>query len=368
VKKVFFIFGTRPETIKLAPVINEFKRFPDKYRIVVCITSQHKELLEQFLKLFEIEVQYNLNIMKDSQSLFDITTKVLSGIESILDREKPEIVFVQGDTTTSFAGALSGFYLKIPVAHIEAGLRTWNKYQPFPEEINRNLISVIADLHFAPTESAKTNLIENGINEEKIFVTGNTVVDALFSIDKVIGKENAGNRDETRIKKILLTAHRRESFGKPILNICKAVKSLAERNKNIEIIYPVHPNPQIMTPVSRELSGLERINLIEPVNYKEFISLMRSSYIILTDSGGLQEEAPSLGKPVLVLRTVTERPEAVEAGTVKVVGTDPAVIIQETEELLKNEQEYEKMSRAINPYGDGKASARIVEITERFFN
>jgi len=367
VKKIFFVFGTRPEAIKLAPVINEFKKNAKDYTVKVCVTSQHRELLAGFLSFFNIDSDFDLDIMKYSQNLFDITTNILLKIQNIFIEEKPDLLFVQGDTTTSFAGALSGCYLKIPVAHVEAGLRTQDKYQPFPEEINRRLVSVLTDLHFTPTETGKTNLINEGISETQIHITGNTVIDSLFHVSDLIEKEKHSNESNTT-KLIVMTAHRRESFGKPIKNICNAIIELINRNHDIKVIYPVHPNPNILNPVRNLLSGIKRVELIEPLNYKEFIALLKCSYLIITDSGGIQEEAPSLGKPVLVLRNVTERPEAVKAGTVKVVGTQPRMIISEVENLLRNKNEYDKMARAINPYGDGKASKRIVDIVSSFFN
>lgn len=366
---VLFIFGTRPEAIKLAPVIKKFEL--DKcINIKICITAQHREMLDQVLNFFNIIPDYDLNLMKENQSLFDITSEGIKKLEYVLEDERFDVIFVQGDTTTAFLGALAGFYKKIKVAHVEAGLRSYNKYSPFPEEINRVLIGNIADLHFAPTNRAKENLINEGI-KDNIYVVGNTVIDALF-----LGLNIINNLPENKFletfnfidfskKVILVTGHRRESFGKPFENICYALRDLATNFNDIEIVYPVHMNPNVREPVNKILKDIKNIHLIEPLSYPELIWLLNKSYIVLTDSGGIQEEAPSLGKPVLVMRDVTERIEGIEAETAKLVGTDKETIIKETTELLKNKNLYNKMSKAKNPYGDGKASERILSIIKK---
>jgi len=367
--KILFIFGTRPEAIKMAPLIKEFKN-NNEFDVKVCVTAQHREMLDQVLNFFKIKPDYDLNLMKPNQSLFDITTNGLKGLEKVLDIEKPNLVFVQGDTTTAFVGALAGFYKKIKVAHIEAGLRSHNKYSPFPEEINRVLVGHIADYHFAPTERAKKNLYNEGI-KKNVWVVGNTVIDALFLGLDIIKKEGKDKYykffefvDFSK-KIILVTSHRRESFGEPFRNICYALKELANKYDDVEIVYPVHLNPNVRKPVNQILSGHPRIHLIEPLSYPYLIWLMSKSYLILTDSGGVQEEAPSLGKPVLVMREVTERVEGIEAGTAKLVGSNKDKIIQGVKLLIENEKEYNKMAKASNPYGDGKASNRILEIIKR---
>jgi len=367
--KVLTVFGTRPEAIKLAPVIKELERHGNEFVSLVCVTAQHREMLDPFLQLFNIKPHWDLNIMKPNQTLFEVTVSVLSKLKPVLEQEKPDFVLVQGDTTTAFATALAAFYLKIPIGHVEAGLRTANKYSPFPEEINRRLISHLADLHFAPTERAKVNLLAEGINEGKIFVTGNTVVDALLmilertkDIDPLQELELAADR-----KLILVTAHRRESFGEGLVNICKALRTIVEEEKDVEIIYPVHLNPNVRSTVERYLKGAPRIHLIEPLDYVAFVHLMKRAYIILTDSGGIQEEAPSLGKPVLVMRETTERPEVIEAGAAKLVGTKTESIVEETLLLLRNPDLYAQMASAKNPFGDGRAAQRVVEIISRYF-
>ncbi|HHT9126297.1 MAG TPA: non-hydrolyzing UDP-N-acetylglucosamine 2-epimerase [Candidatus Brocadiia bacterium] len=370
--KIIVVFGTRPEAIKLLPVVKELGKFPEQVRLVVCTTGQHRELLDQMLQTFSVTPDFDLGIMTKNQTLFDIVTKSLTEIKPILDSTHPDLLLVQGDTTTAFACALAAFYEKIPVGHVEAGLRTFDMYYPFPEEMNRKLISGIASLHFAPTENNKKNLLREGVNENSIFVTGNTVIDALFTVLKEKPKESGVGSRESGVKgnnqlKILVTAHRRENFGEPIKNICLALKEIVKRNKNVEIIYPVHPNPNVEGPVYNILSGQERLNLIQPLDYVPFVNLMNDSYLILTDSGGIQEEAPALGKPVLVLRNETERPEAVEAGTVKIIGTRKDKIISAVELLLNNVAEYDRMARAINPYGDGRASSYIVKTIFSFF-
>jgi UDP-N-acetylglucosamine 2-epimerase len=368
--KIIVVFGTRPEAIKLLPVVKELRKFPERVHLTVCTTGQHRELLSQILQTFSVIPDFDLSIMTENQTLFDIVTKSLSGIKPILDDVRPDLLLVQGDTTTAFTCALAAFYEKIPVGHVEAGLRTFDMYYPFPEEMNRKLISGIATLHFAPTKSNKKNLLREGVEEDRIFITGNTVIDALFITLKnkqMDASEHKAPLSNNRLK-ILVTAHRRENFGEPIKNICLALKEIVKRNENVEVIYPVHPNPNIKGPVYDMLSGQERINLIQPLEYAQFVTLMNDAYLILTDSGGIQEEAPALGKPVLVLRNETERPEAVEAGTVKVIGTRKEKIVSAVEMLFNNRAEYDKMALAINPYGDGKASSRIVETIFSFFH
>jgi len=363
-KKTLFIFGTRPEAIKMAPVIKEFQKCNNIFDVKICVTAQHREMLDQVLNLFEIKPDFDLNIMRPNQDLYDITSSVLLSLRSVFEKEKPDLIFVQGDTTTAFAASLAAFYQKIPVAHIEAGLRTYNIYCPFPEEINRQLIARIATYHFAPTNRARDNLIKEGIDKNKIYVTGNTVIDALLEVVEKIKKKDIKIKgyNITDRKYILVTGHRRENFGKSFENICNALKEIALNNPNIDIVYPVHLNPNVQKPVFEILSNIPNVYLIEPLDYESFVYLMYNSYIILTDSGGIQEEAPSLGKPVLVMRDTTERPEAVEVGTVKLVGTNTENIVREVEKIMYNKSEYEKMSNATNPYGDGKASKRIFEI------
>ena len=370
--KVIIVFGTRPEAIKLAPIIKEFEKHPEEIQLKICVTAQHRQMLDSVLKIFDIKPDYDLNIMRDKQTLFDITNNVLIKIKEIYLKEQPDIVFVQGDTTTTFASALAAYYLQIKVAHIEAGLRTYNKYSPFPEEINRRMVSAIADLHFAPTEQSKLNLLKENVNEKDIFVTGNTVIDSLFMIlEKIKGEhisiEGIESSELENKRLILVTGHRRESFGEGFENICNALKELAESFNDIIIIYPVHLNPNVRGPVNRILGNVRNVKLIEPIGYLSFVYLMEKAYIIITDSGGIQEEAPSLSKPVLVMREITERPEAVKAGTVKIVGTQKESIINSTRQLLLDADEYKKMSSTKNPYGDGKSAQRTYEILiERF--
>lgn len=371
-KKILIVFGTRPEAIKMAPLVYEFKKNEDKFETKVCVTAQHRQMLDQVLDFFKITPDYDLNLMKDNQTLSDITINVLKGMDDVLSEFKPELIFVQGDTTTTFVTALAGYYRKIKIAHLEAGLRSGNKYSPYPEEINRILAGHLSDYHFAPTEKAYNNLINEGINKN-IFNVGNTVIDALFlgmDIIKKRGEEKFFqffSNVDFRKRIILVTGHRRESFGEPFQNICHALKKIAEKYVNLEIIYPVHLNPNVQKPVFTILDGLNNIHLIEPLDYPYLIWLMEKSYLVLTDSGGIQEEAPSLGKPVLVMRDVTERIEGIEAGTAKLVGTNSETIIKETQILLDNENEYIKMSKAVNPYGDGKTSQRILEILRNIF-
>ncbi|RYJ50856.1 UDP-N-acetylglucosamine 2-epimerase (non-hydrolyzing) [Flavobacterium petrolei] len=365
-KKILIIFGTRPEAIKMAPLVKEFLKHPDKFDTKVCVTAQHREMLDQVLDFFEIKPDYDLNLMKPGQNLFTLTADVIVSMKPVFDDFKPDYVFVHGDTTTSTAAALSSFYAGIKVCHVEAGLRTNNKLSPFPEEMNRQLTGRLADLHFAPTEQAKINLLLEGINPKTIFVTGNTVIDALlYAKDKVEEVEDDQIESlKTIIDKskdlVLVTGHRRENFGDGFINICKALKQLALQ-ENVQIVYPVHLNPNVQKPVNEILEKTKDVHLINPLAYPAFVWLMKQSKIIITDSGGVQEEAPSLGKPVLVMRDTTERPEAIEAGTVMLVGTDTSKIVNHATSLLNNNQLYEKMSKAHNPYGDGLASGIIID-------
>ena len=369
-KKILIVFGTRPEAIKMVPVIKELRLF---FNVKVCVTAQHRDMLDQVLRLFEIVPDYDLDLMNPNQDLYDITVNVLQGIKKILLIEKPDIAIVHGDTTTTMAASLAAFYQQIPVGHIEAGLRTNNIYSPFPEELNRQFTSLVTKFHFAPTEKARQNLLNQQVPDKQIFVTGNTVIDSLFSVldkaremsfpSKLLSKLpflSHGNNDSSRI--ILVTGHRRESFGRGFEEICFALKELAELHNEIEIIYPVHLNPNVIEPVNRILSNIKNVHLIEPLDYLHFVKLMDLSYIIITDSGGIQEEAPSLGKPVLVMRNSTERPEAIEAGTVKLVGPNKNKIIYEANTLLSDVKKYKNMAKILNPYGDGKASQRISKI------
>ncbi len=365
-RKVLFIFGTRPEAIKLSPVIKKFQD-SDLFIVKTCITAQHREMLDQVLQFFEIKPDYDLNLMKPGQELGDITAKIINGLKDVFNSFLPDFVFVHGDTTTSFSAALASFYKMIKVCHIEAGLRTYNKMSPFPEEMNRVLTGRLADFHFAPTSKALENLLKEGIKKESILVTGNTVIDALFYTVKKIEKLN--DPEIKSLKKlisfdkkiILVTGHRRENFGDGFLNICLAIKSIAEKFPNVQVVFPVHLNPNVQKPVYDLLNSQHNIKLIPPLSYVYFIWLLNRSYLVLTDSGGIQEEAPSLGKPVLVMRENTERPEAVEAGTVILVGTDKNKIINETSKLLENPILYSKMSGLHNPYGNGKASEKIID-------
>jgi UDP-N-acetylglucosamine 2-epimerase (non-hydrolysing) len=380
-KKILIVFGTRPEAIKMAPLIQRLKKYNSKFRPVVCVPAQHRNMLDQVLDIFNISPDYDLDIMEKDQDLFHITIRSLFGLKDILMAERPDLVMVQGDASTAFVAGLAAYYLRIPIAHVEAGLRTYNKYSPFPEEKNRHLLSVLADLHFAPTEWAKTNLIKEGIPEDMIWVTGNTVIDALFQVlkgqslktkQKAI-KEYFRKRWDLILpfdlkKLILVTGHRRESFGEGFRNICMALKEIARLKDEVVIIYPVHLNPNVSRPVKAILKGISNIHLIEPIEYEFFVFLMSHSYLILTDSGGIQEEAPSLGKPVLVMRDRTERPEGIKAGSVRLVGTSKETIVEHTLELLDNEQLYRKMSSVTNPYGDGRASEKIVNILLSYYN
>ena len=368
--KVIVIFGTRPEAIKMAPLIKELEKFP-YIQCKVCVTAQHRDMLDQVLKIFNIEPEYDLNIMKSKQSLTGITCSVLYGLEEVFEKENPDIVLVHGDTTTTFAASLAAFYRKIPVGHVEAGLRSHNKFSPFPEEINRKLTGSLTELHFAPTTISKQNLLREGIGENSIFITGNTVIDAMkFTInDDYIFENNELNLiDYDNRKVIMVTAHRRENWENGIGNICNALKMVVEQNEDVEVLYIVHPNPVVKEMVYNNLDGVDRIHLLQPLDISEMHNLMKRCYLIVTDSGGIQEEAPHLGKPVLVLRDVTERVEAESAGTIRLVGTDARKIVLETNKLLHDLEEYNCMSTSINPYGDGNASAKIVDALLEYFN
>ncbi|MBR1646367.1 MAG: UDP-N-acetylglucosamine 2-epimerase (non-hydrolyzing) [Selenomonadaceae bacterium] len=360
--KVMSIFGTRPEAIKMAPVVLELQRQPE-IESVVAVTAQHREMLDQVLKLFAIRPDFDLNIMSEGQTLFDITSRALLGLDKVLSEVKPNVVLVHGDTTTTFAGALAAYYHQIEVGHVEAGLRTRNKFSPYPEEMNRRLTGSLADLNFSPTITAKENLLRENVDAEKIFVTGNTVIDALYQTVrrdfKFTGELANVDFDNRRI--ILVTTHRRENLGEPMRNVYKALKSLVEEFPNVEIIFPVHKNPKVREVVNAELGNLERVRLTDPMDYEPFANLMSRADLILTDSGGVQEEAPALGKPVLVLRDTTERPEAVHAGTVKLIGTNRETVYSTAKTLLTDDFEYRKMAEARSPYGDGHAAQRIVK-------
>lgn len=377
-KKIMLVFGTRPEAIKMAPLVKEFLRYPEKFETVVCVTGQHHEMLDQVLRIFDIQPDYDLNIMKQGQDLYDVTARVLVGMRNVLRKVLPDVVLVHGDTTTSTAAALAAFYQQIPVGHIEAGLRTHDIYSPWPEEMNRQITSRIATYHFSPTPLSKQNLLAEGIKEEQIVVTGNTVIDALYRVVDHIKKNlkldaelesllKQAGYDVTRLKEgkklVLITGHRRENFGEGFVHICTAIKDLTKKYPDVDFVYPMHLNPNVRKPIHEvfedNLSGLGNMFFIEPLEYLSFVYLMEKSNIVLTDSGGIQEEAPGLGKPVLVMRDTTERPEALEAGTVKLVGTSYDKIVNEVSALLENQDYYNKMSKAINPYGDGKACGRI---------
>jgi len=367
-KKILTVFGTRPEAIKMAPLVHALEA-DDRFDAKVCVTAQHREMLDQVLELFEIEPDFDLNIMKADQTLNDVTTAILSGLKPVLEDFKPDVVLVHGDTATTFAASLAAYYQKIKVGHVEAGLRTGNIYSPWPEEANRKLTSAITNYHFAPTAGSRDNLLREGVSENAITVTGNTVIDALFWVRKKLKQDSSlSNELSSRFdyldidkKLILVTGHRRESFGGGFERICKALRQIAMNNPDVQVLYPVHLNPNVQEPVIRLLKGINNVFLIEPQQYLPFCYLMGRASIILTDSGGIQEEAPSLGKPVLVMRETTERPEAVDAGTVRLVGTDVDLIVGQVDLLLTNSTEYQKMSRAHNPYGDGKASLRICQ-------
>lgn len=376
-KNMMLVFGTRPEAIKMSPLVKEFQKYPEKFETIVCVTGQHREMLDQVLRIFDIQPDYDLNIMKQGQDLYDVTARVLTGMRDVLKETRPDIVLVHGDTTTSTAAALAAFYQQIPVGHIEAGLRTHNIYSPWPEEVNRQITGRIATYHFAPTSLSKDNLLQEGISGEQIIVTGNTVIDALYMVVEKIKNDGilscelekvlkASGYDISRLsdgrKLVLITGHRRENFGDGFISMCKAIKSLSEKYPEVDFVYPMHLNPNVRKPIHEVFGESQRANLffIEPLEYLSFVYLMEKSNIVLTDSGGIQEEAPGLGKPVLVMRDTTERPEALEAGTVKLVGTSYDKIVNEVSALLENQDYYNKMSKAINPYGDGKACGRIV--------
>jgi len=357
--KVMTIFGTRPEAIKMAPLIKELEK-RDNIESIVCVTAQHREMLDQVLNIFDIKPKYDLNIMKQGQTLSEITSRVLLGLEEVIKEERPNIILVHGDTTTTFAGALAAFYNSVDIGHVEAGLRTYNKYSPFPEEMNRQMVDRMTDMFFAPTEVSKNNLLIENIIEDKIYVTGNTAIDAM----KYTIKDNYNHEVFDWIgndKMILLTAHRRENLGEPMKNIFRAVKKITEKFDNVKVVYPIHMNPKIREIANEILGDNDKIKIIEPLEVIDFHNFINKSYLILTDSGGVQEEAPSLGKPVLVLRDTTERPEGIKAGTLKLVGTDEEIIYNETKRLLTDSDEYNKMSIASNPYGDGLTSIRIVD-------
>jgi UDP-N-acetylglucosamine 2-epimerase (non-hydrolysing) len=360
---VAVVFGTRPEAIKMAPIVKELER--RKLDHVVIVTAQHRQMLDQKLDVFGIKPHYDLDIMQHDQDLFYITSAVLNELKPVLLKEKPDILLVQGDTTTTFAASLAAFYFKIPVGHVEAGLRTWNPMNPYPEEINRQLTSRLTRFHFAPTSWARQNLLNEGIKPEHVYVTGNTVIDALLMIvDPQYQFRDAplSTIDFVNRRVILLTSHRRENFGDPMARVFRACRKLVECNADVELVYPVHPNPNVQKAAKEILAGEPRIHLIEPLDYRPFVQLMNKSYLIMTDSGGVQEEAPTLGKPVLVLRSTTERPEAIEAGTAKLVGTDGRTVLDEAQRLLSNADEYRAMATKANPYGDGKSAGRIVDI------
>jgi UDP-N-acetylglucosamine 2-epimerase (non-hydrolysing) len=366
---ILFVLGTRPEAIKLAPIIRRFRECSAEFQVCVAATSQHRELLDQALDAFAIEPDYDLDVMRSGQSLFESTSRMVAALEPVLEKENPDLVLVQGDTTTTFCGALAAFYGGIPVGHVEAGLRTGDFTRPFPEEMNRVLTTRIATLHFAPTEGAAKNLLNEGVERSRIFVTGNTGIDALLETRDALASGRLRVEAlplDSRKRLILVTAHRRESFGEGFERICQALSALAARG-DVEIVCPLHPNPYVREVINRHLSGSHAIKLVEPLAYVPFVDLMRRAHILLTDSGGIQEEGPSLGKPVLVMRDKTERPEAVEAGTARLIGTDPPRIIAETTLLLEDEAEYLRRSRAYNPYGDGRASGRILHIVRSYF-
>ena len=379
-KKIMLVFGTRPEAIKMAPLVKEFQKHPEEFETIVCVTGQHREMLDQVLHIFDIRPDYDLNIMKQGQDLYDVTARVLTGMRDVLKEAAPDVVLVHGDTTTSTAAALAAFYQQIPVGHVEAGLRTHNIYSPWPEEMNRQLTGRIATWHFAPTPLSRENLLKENVSWDKITVTGNTVIDALYWVvdkiksDKDLDMELEGvlksagydvNRLSGGKKLVLITGHRRENFGDGFINMCTAIKDLTHKFPDVDFVYPMHLNPNVRKPIhevfGENLDNLGNMFFIEPLEYLSFVYLMEKSTIVLTDSGGIQEEAPGLGKPVLVMRDTTERPEALDAGTVKLVGTDYDKIVSEVSVLLDDQAAYEKMSKAVNPYGDGKACGRITE-------
>lgn len=384
-KKIMLVFGTRPEAIKMAPLVKELQKYPSQYQTIVCVTGQHRQMLDQVLSLFEITPDYDLNIMKQGQDLYDVTSRILLGMRDILNECCPDLLLVHGDTATSTAAALSAFYKQIPVGHVEAGLRTYNIYSPWPEELNRQLTGRISTLHFAPTETSRQNLLNEKVVDDNITVTGNTVIDALYTVVKKIESDYELEKsladhiktlgyDVTRLngsrRLVLVTGHRRENFGDGFMNICNALKTLALKYPNVDFLYPMHLNPNVRRPIDA-IFGKESISnvfFIEPLDYIYFVYMMKMSYIILTDSGGIQEEAPSLGKPVLVMREVTERPEALEAGTIRLVGTNKDLIINETSKFLDDEEYYLANKKIANPYGDGTACCQIIEFINKFFS
>lgn len=383
-KKIMLVFGTRPEAIKMAPLVKEFQKFPEDFKTIVCVTGQHRQMLDQVLHIFDIQPDYDLNIMKQGQDLYDVTARVLTGMRDVLKESEPDVVLVHGDTTTSTAAALAAFYQQIPVGHVEAGLRTHNIYSPWPEEMNRQITGRIAEYDFAPTPLSRANLLKENISDDKITVTGNTVIDALYwVVDKIKNSSELSSQlndelakagyDTDRLKDgkklVLITGHRRENFGDGFISMCRAIKSLTEKYPDVDFVYPMHLNPNVRKPIhevfGEDLEGLGNMFFIEPLEYLSFVYLMEKANIVLTDSGGIQEEAPGLGKPVLVMRDTTERPEALEAGTVKLVGTNYDRIVGEVSALLDNQEYYDKMSKAVNPYGDGLACSRIVEVMRK---
>lgn len=383
-KKVMLVFGTRPEAIKMCPLVIELKKHSDTFDTIVCVTGQHREMLDQVLNIFEVRPDYDLNIMKHGQDLYDVTARVLTGMRDVLKESNPDFVLVHGDTTTSTAAALAAFYQQIPVGHVEAGLRTHNIYSPWPEEMNRQITGRIAEYNFAPTPLSRDNLLKENVSDSKIFVTGNTVIDALhLVVDRIknntkLAEEqkkalNVAGYDVGRLengkKLVLITGHRRENFGEGFISMVTAMKDLSEKYPEVDFVYPMHLNPNVRKPIhevfGNDLKAFNNFFFIEPLQYLEFVYLMENSYLVLTDSGGIQEEAPGLGKPVLVMRDTTERPEALDAGTVKLVGTNYDIIVSEVSRLLDDESYYEKMSKSINPYGDGKACERIINILKQ---
>lgn len=379
-KKIMLVFGTRPEAIKMAPLVKKFQKHPDNFETIVCVTGQHRQMLDQVLEIFDIKPDYDLNIMKQGQDLYDVTARVLTGMRDVLEEAKPDVVLVHGDTTTSTAAALAAFYKQIPVGHVEAGLRTHNIYSPWPEEMNRQITGRIAEYDFAPTPLSRENLLKENVDDSKITVTGNTVIDALYwVVDKMKNDSSLDVQLKEELKKagydtgrlmdgkklVLITGHRRENFGDGFISMCKAIKTLTQKYPEVDFVYPMHLNPNVRKPIhevfGQNLEGLGNMFFIEPLEYLSFVYLMEKSNIVLTDSGGIQEEAPGLGKPVLVMRDTTERPEALSAGTVKLVGTDYDKIVNEVSSLLDDEKHYDEMSKAVNPYGDGKACERIVK-------
>ena len=379
-KKIMLVFGTRPEAIKMCPLVKEFQKYPENFETIVCVTGQHREMLDQVLRIFEVQPDYDLNIMKQGQDLYDVTARVLVGMRDVLKEVLPDVVLVHGDTTTSTAAALAAFYQQIPVGHVEAGLRTYNIYSPWPEEMNRQITSRIATFDFAPTPLSKANLLKENVSEDKIFVTGNTVIDALHMVVHTLKNNNPLADEQTKVlaeagydvtrlkdskKLVLITGHRRENFGEGFINMVTAMKDLSEQYPAVDFVYPMHLNPNVRKPIhevfGENLTAYKNFFFIEPLQYLEFVYLMEKSYLVLTDSGGIQEEAPGLGKPVLVMRNTTERPEALDAGTVKLVGTDHDLIVSEVSRLIEDPSYYDKMSKAVNPYGDGLACSRIVK-------